>query len=140
MPVYYRPDWKNSLTPWNDWANWLLDKPDGAKHFKNSQGNTSGFIIIWCQEEYNFIPTHYLRSIVRTFGLNEGSRELNFNWEKINDDTCSEDPKQYTSLKKALRIIKELRQIHDTERIGLVFWKHPESHYKPSDRYIIMLS
>ena len=35
-------------------------------------------------------------------------------------------------------MIDKLREIEDTERIGLILWTHPDAHYAPEEQYVLM--
>jgi len=131
MPTYSLKKCVGSITPWDDLGNWFLGKPDGAKYFSDNQDRRAGFIVAWWRHEFPFFPpTHYL--------YNETYRLEDISWVKFGDESCSEDPKQYLRLKKALETIRKLREINKTERIGLTFWEHPESYHQPLADFIAM--
>lgn len=128
MPVYRKIEYLHSTVPWNEWKEWIMDQPHPKRFFKTSQYGTLGFVIAWWQSDRN-LPTHYLSS---------EHNQKSFSWAKFDDPTRAENPRQYTDLKEALEVIEALRIFNHTDRIGLVFWTHPERHYKAIDNYILM--
>lgn len=133
---------QHSQSPWLDWERALELHPIGKKIFANAKTATTGYIIAKWDDVNSFMPTHYLESLPRrpppmTESVNL-RRHYYGSWNIFDDSTKREDPLQYASLSRALNAIKLIRKVYENDRVGLVFWQHPDTAYKPRERYLIM--
>lgn len=138
MPTHSLKKLSLQADPWDEFLITLGALPAGKRIFNQFQRATMGFVVARWKDETSSSPTHYLWEYTRSLTSPPSIVRYSGTWKKFGDETISENPKQYRSLRLAKEIVEELRHTLETKRIGLAFWTHPESKYKPADMHQLM--
>lgn len=122
------------ILPWNFWLNYLklLFGGKEGKQFSQIQRlgrGLSGLVVAgWSESEelVSFVPND--------------RAPLGYSWQEFSDETEAQTPRFYKTLAGATQAVIATRNsqwnLDFGERVGLVFWVHPENYYQELDNYL----
>lgn len=133
---------RSEVPVWNRWCALLtmevvLNRRKCEEWFRKWQRNTKAFIIALWENETSPLPTKYMGSY---HGVKRCINDIYdvATWTRFGDETLSENPKQWRSLKRTLQVLNEMRPHQGDQRVGIVYWCHPEQIYAPEDFHRLM--
>lgn len=138
----YIPTQSSGVPTWNRWFSWLnlgviIDSQRYEASFKQWQRSTRAFIIALWENETSPLPIKYMGSYHGVKGCINDIYDV-ATWTRFGDETLSENPKQWRSLKRTLDVLKEMRPHQGGYRVGIVYWFHPEHTYAPEEMHLLM--
>ena len=130
------------IPAWNRWFYFLdtglsMTSERTIAGFKKHHRVQRAFVIALWESAEVLLPTMYLR---RYYGVRSRPKTLKQagDWAAFDSPTEAEDPVQWKTPAKTLEVVRELRKHQGEQRVGIVYWLHPEGGCKPEDYYLLM--
>jgi hypothetical protein len=130
MPLYFLGGVESS-SPWNDVWDAINRKNNPRQFIEKQQEDSRFFIIARWKTGDSRLPSRYLALKPKEGGGN------NYEWKRIEAGLILENPVRIKSSRVWEAHIRDLRNLFESEHIGLIYWVDPKSDFVPDKTYVL---